>query len=164
MESVQVLEPRQEPVRLNEPQVKLLAATAAAPMVAAATAVALTVTVASAARPTVMAAPIVVVAAATPTTPTTAAVTVDRERMCKLLYPHALRAWQENRLSPAELYAAIAATAEGYSFPTNLDRDPPINGLAPETQAAFFRRALAEGVDEPAFADRLNQMSKARGA
>jgi ectoine hydroxylase-related dioxygenase (phytanoyl-CoA dioxygenase family) len=90
--------------------------------------------------------------------------TVDRERMCKLLYPHALRAWQEIRLSPAELSAAIAATAEGYSFPTNLDRDPPINGLAPETQAAFFRRALAEGVEEPAFADRLNQMSKARGA
>ena len=90
--------------------------------------------------------------------------TVDRDRMCKLLFPHALRAKQENRLSAAELSAAIAATAEGYSFPTNLDRDPPTNGLAPETQAAFFRRALAEGIGERAFAERLDQMSNARGA
>lgn len=90
--------------------------------------------------------------------------TVNRDRMCKLLYPHAFRAKQENRLSAAELSAAIAATAEGYSFPTNLDRDPPTNGLAPETQAAFFRRALAEGIAERAFAERLDQMSNARGA
>lgn len=90
--------------------------------------------------------------------------TVDRDKMCKLLYPHALQARQDGRLNAAELSAAIAATAEGYSFPTNLDRDPPTNGLAPETQAAFFRRALTEGVEEPAFADRIDQMSKARGA
>lgn len=90
--------------------------------------------------------------------------TVDRDKMCKLLYPHALQARQDGRLNAAELSAAIAATAEGYSFPTNLDRDPPTNGLAPETQAAFFRRALTVGVEEPAFADRIDQMSKARGA
>ena len=90
--------------------------------------------------------------------------TVDRDKMCKLLYPHALRAMQEDRISAAELSAAISATAEGYSFPTNLDRDPPTNGLAPETQAAFFQRALAEGVEGPVFAQRLDQMSKAREA
>ena len=90
--------------------------------------------------------------------------TVDRDKMCKLLFPHALRAALNNSLSAAELSAVIAATAEGYSFPTNLDRDPPTNGLAPETQAAFFRRALAEGIDEHAFADRLDQMDKARKA
>jgi hypothetical protein len=38
---------------------------------------------------------------------------------------------------------AIASTAEGYSFPTNLDRDPPLGGLAPKTQAALFKEALA---------------------
>ena len=90
--------------------------------------------------------------------------TVDRDRMCKLLFPHALQAKQTNRLSAAELFAAIAATAEGYSFPTNLDRDPPTNGLAPETQAAFFRRALVEGIEEHAFAERLDQMISARMA
>lgn len=90
--------------------------------------------------------------------------TVDRDKMCKLLFPHACRAKAENRLNTAELSAAIAATAEGYSFPTNLDRDPPTNGLAPETQAAFFRRALAEEIAEPAFTNRLDQMTMARGA
>lgn len=90
--------------------------------------------------------------------------TVDRDKMCKLLYPHAVRASQVGALNAAELSAAIAATAEGYSFPTNLDRDPPINGLAPETQAAFFRRALAEGLGEHDFADRLDQMGEARRA
>ena len=90
--------------------------------------------------------------------------TVDRDKMCKLLYPHAVRVKQEGALNAAELSAAIAATAEGYSFPTNLDRDPPTNGLAPETQAAFFRRALAEGIAEYDFADRLDQMGEARRA
>ena len=90
--------------------------------------------------------------------------TVDRDKMCKLLYPHAVQAGQTNRLSAGELSAAIAATAEGYSFPTNLDRDPPTNGLAPETQAAFFRRALVEGLEEHIFAEHLDHMSKARRA
>ena len=40
---------------------------------------------------------------------------------------------------------AIASSAEGYSFPTNLDRDPPLGGLAPKTQAQLFKEALAEG-------------------
>ncbi len=90
--------------------------------------------------------------------------TVDRDRMCKLLYPHAVRARQEGKLDASELSAAIAATAEGYSFPTNLDRDPPTNGLAPETQAAFFERALLEEFDERSFGERLDQMREARVA
>ena len=90
--------------------------------------------------------------------------TVDRDKMCKLLYPHAVRARKVNRLSAAELSAAIAATAEGYSFPTNLDRDPPTNGLAPETQAAFFHRAVSEGVEQRIFNERLDQMTSARMA
>ena len=90
--------------------------------------------------------------------------TVDRDRMCKLVYPQALMALQDARLSPDELSAAIAATAEGYSFPTNLDRDPPASGLAPETQAAFFQRALATGMDAQTFNKHLEAMTKARQA
>lgn len=90
--------------------------------------------------------------------------TVDRDKMCKLLYPHAQKAAQTGRLTATELAAAIAATAEGYSFPTNLDRDPPSNGLAPETQAAFLARALKEGFGEDAFARHLDKMATARGA
>ena len=67
-------------------------------------------------------------------------------------------------LSGAELDAVIASTAEGYSFPTNLDRDPPTDGLAPETQAAFFRRALSEGISPDAFNAHLDQMARVRQA
>src|SRR3712207_9278784 len=38
----------------------------------------------------------------------------------------------------------VAASAEGYAFPTNLDRDQPIGGLAPETQAELVWRAVQE--------------------
>lgn len=66
--------------------------------------------------------------------------TIDRQAMCAALYP-VLQALSD-RMSPSEIAAAIAASAYGYSFPTNLDRDPPVGGLAPETQAALFHRAL----------------------
>ena len=35
--------------------------------------------------------------------------------------------------------------AEAYAFPTNLDRDPPIGGLAAESQQALLLRGLQEG-------------------
>jgi len=46
----------------------------------------------------------------------------------------------------------------------NPDTDPPKNGLAPETQAAFFHRALSEGMDAASFAAHLDQMGHARSA
>ncbi|MFK7861904.1 MAG: phytanoyl-CoA dioxygenase family protein [Granulosicoccus sp.] len=90
--------------------------------------------------------------------------TIDRDKMCRLLFPHAVRARNANRLNAMELSAAIAATAEGYSFPTNLDLDPPRNGLAPETQFAFFLRALSEGMSEDDFGKQLARMYNARVA
>jgi ectoine hydroxylase-related dioxygenase (phytanoyl-CoA dioxygenase family) len=90
--------------------------------------------------------------------------TIDRKALCALLYPHALLARQETALSACELDAAIAATAEGYSFPTNLDRDPPKNGLAPETQQAFFRRALDSGMSAKEFVEHLDAMEAVRSA
>ena len=87
---------------------------------------------------------------------------VDREGMCRRLYPaiQALRA--AGRLGEAATDAAIAAAAEGYSFPTNLDRDPPVGGLAPETQAALFRRALAADMSAAAFEAELDAQSRRR--
>ena len=83
---------------------------------------------------------------------------VDREKMCKLLYPYAMAAHQNSTLGVSDLKAAIAASAEGYSFPTNLDCDPPKGGLAPETQQALFARALAEGFDLQKFGAILDEM------
>ena len=67
---------------------------------------------------------------------------VDRTRMCKALYETLANAKASKSLSENEIANAVAASAEGYSFPTNLDRDPPLGGLAPKTQAALFHEAL----------------------
>lgn len=88
--------------------------------------------------------------------------TIDRDKMCRLVFPYALQAKADCSLSPSELRAAISATAEGYSFPTNLDRDPPANGIAPETQAAFMARALSTGISQEDFSKRLDDMQQAR--
>ena len=72
--------------------------------------------------------------------------TVDRAAMCRALYP-VLRDF------PGTVANVVAAAAEGYSFPTDLDRDQPIGGLAPPTQADLVRQALAEDWPD----DRLQQ-------
>jgi ectoine hydroxylase-related dioxygenase (phytanoyl-CoA dioxygenase family) len=69
--------------------------------------------------------------------------TVNREAMSNALFPALLRRMLAGA-PDALLCNAIAASAEGYSFPTNLDRDQPIGGLAPETQAVLLWRAVTE--------------------
>jgi ectoine hydroxylase-related dioxygenase (phytanoyl-CoA dioxygenase family) len=64
---------------------------------------------------------------------------IDRARMVNAVYPALL-----GLTDPAAVENVIAATAEGYAFPTNLDRDQPIGGLAPQSQADLVRVALAE--------------------
>ena len=66
---------------------------------------------------------------------------LDRQSMTLQLYEVLARG--DHGLSEPQVHAAISACAEGYSFPTNLNTDPPIGGLAPETPAALCRRALA---------------------
>jgi ectoine hydroxylase-related dioxygenase (phytanoyl-CoA dioxygenase family) len=46
--------------------------------------------------------------------------------------------------SPAAVANVIAACAEGYPFPTNLDLDQPAGGLVPSAQADILARAAAE--------------------
>jgi hypothetical protein len=41
-----------------------------------------------------------------------------------------------------EVANVVAASAEGYAFPTNLDRDQPIDGMSPQTQAELVAEAL----------------------
>ncbi|WP_219419790.1 phytanoyl-CoA dioxygenase family protein [Pseudonocardia nigra] len=82
---------------------------------------------------------------------------VDRERMCLALYP-ALREHPD----AAGTANAVAAAAEGYPFPTNLDRDPPVDGLAPPSQADVLRRALAEGWEPAALTTALAEHAARR--
>ena len=65
--------------------------------------------------------------------------TVNRTRMLQALYPVLASTPGVN------IDNVIAASAEGYPFPTNLDSNPPIGGMAPKTQADFLRHALATG-------------------
>jgi ectoine hydroxylase-related dioxygenase (phytanoyl-CoA dioxygenase family) len=71
---------------------------------------------------------------------------LDREKMSNAVFP-ALVVAKAAGAGAGALRNAVAACAEGYSFPTNLDRDQPIGGLAPETQAQLLNRALVEGWD-----------------
>jgi ectoine hydroxylase-related dioxygenase (phytanoyl-CoA dioxygenase family) len=81
--------------------------------------------------------------------------TVNRQRMSAVLFP-ALKALKASaKLTDTEIANAIACCAEGYSFPTNLDRDPPVGGLAPKTQAQLMHEALRENWSDEAFAEAL---------
>ncbi|PST21826.1 phytanoyl-CoA dioxygenase [Mesorhizobium plurifarium] len=81
--------------------------------------------------------------------------TVDREHMCVVLFPALKVLAADGKLTQDEIANAVAACAEGYSFPTNLDRDPPVGGLAPRTQAQLMHEALAGEWSAEAFAEAL---------
>jgi ectoine hydroxylase-related dioxygenase (phytanoyl-CoA dioxygenase family) len=84
---------------------------------------------------------------------------VDRTRMSAALYPVLRSMVSQGRLTEVQTANAVAACAEGYSFPTNLDRDPPIGGLAPQTQQALMMQALAENWEPEAFDKALEAQS-----
>jgi hypothetical protein len=63
---------------------------------------------------------------------------------------------------PGSVANVVAAAAEGYAFPTNLDRDQPIGGLAPQTQAELLHQALAEKWDTPQFFQALRDQQERR--
>jgi len=69
---------------------------------------------------------------------------VDRTAISTAVFP-ALSAMAEDGAGPVAIANAIAACAEGYPFPTNLDLDQPVGGLMPPTQADILSRAVARG-------------------
>jgi ectoine hydroxylase-related dioxygenase (phytanoyl-CoA dioxygenase family) len=79
---------------------------------------------------------------------------VDRQRMCEALFPTLLQLKASGMVEP-RLRNVIAACAEGYAFPTNLDRDQPVGGIAPQTQAELVWQAVAEGWDPSFFRQEL---------
>ncbi|MFF3906149.1 phytanoyl-CoA dioxygenase family protein [Streptomyces sp. NPDC001848] len=82
--------------------------------------------------------------------------TVDREAVSNAVHPVLLRRKAEGA-EEVWLRRVVAACAEGYPFPTNLDLDPPVDGLAPPSQADTVWRAVAEGWSP----DRLRQELRA---
>ncbi|MDH5519254.1 MAG: phytanoyl-CoA dioxygenase family protein [Acidimicrobiia bacterium] len=70
--------------------------------------------------------------------------TVDTLRMTKAVYPALMKA-KAAGMTAAGLGNVIATCADGYAFPTNLDKDPPLGGLTPASQQDIVREALADG-------------------
>jgi ectoine hydroxylase-related dioxygenase (phytanoyl-CoA dioxygenase family) len=87
--------------------------------------------------------------------------TVNRTAVASALFP-VLAARRSAGASEEWIRNVIAASAEGYAFPTNLDRDPPIDGLAPPTPAQLLWRALSEGWTQAAFDRELNDYTYRR--
>ena len=71
--------------------------------------------------------------------------TVDRQRMSLALYPTLRELSSAGELTEPMVANVVAASAEGYPFPTNLDVDQPIGGLAPRSQSDVVTQALEEG-------------------
>ena len=69
---------------------------------------------------------------------------VDRDLVTRAVYPVLLDR-QASGLPASALHNALAAAAEGYPFPTNLDLDQPVGGLTPRSQAEIVTEALASG-------------------
>lgn len=88
--------------------------------------------------------------------------TVDRLAMSRLVYPELLELKQTGALNAQQIQHAVAATAEGYAFPTNLDRDPPIGGLAPKNQQALMLEALEAGWSAEKFSEALDAQAERR--
>ncbi|WP_432509362.1 phytanoyl-CoA dioxygenase family protein [Kineococcus auxinigenes] len=68
---------------------------------------------------------------------------VDRLAVCEALYPE-LRARRTAGVPDAVLDNVIAASAEGYPFPTDLDLDQPVGRINPPSQAEVLRDCLRE--------------------
>ncbi|MFE0805898.1 phytanoyl-CoA dioxygenase family protein [Streptomyces sp. NPDC058848] len=87
--------------------------------------------------------------------------TVDREAVANAVFPVLLKRRAEGA-GERWLRNVVAASAEGYPFPTNLDRDPPVDGLAPPSQADVVRRALREEWTPDALRARLRAGAERR--
>ncbi|CAI3934282.1 Ectoine hydroxylase-related dioxygenase [Commensalibacter communis] len=88
--------------------------------------------------------------------------TVNHTKILSNIYPSLLKKYQNNQL--VHLEEIITAAADSYSFPTNLDTDPPVYGLAPMTQHQLVKTALTEGWDAQRFTQELNEINHKRQA
>jgi ectoine hydroxylase-related dioxygenase (phytanoyl-CoA dioxygenase family) len=87
---------------------------------------------------------------------------VDRVAMSIALYPALLAAIAGGGLDLERAGHAISCCGEGYAFPTNLDTDPPLGGLAPQSGQALMRQALAESWPSDRFAAALHERTGRR--
>ncbi|WP_293793598.1 phytanoyl-CoA dioxygenase family protein [uncultured Pantoea sp.] len=85
---------------------------------------------------------------------------VNHVKVMEAIYPTLL----SKDLSDEELQAIVAASGEGYSFPTNLDTDPPLGGLVPKTQQQLLLEALQQRCSAEEFSQQLDNHESKRKA
>ena len=79
---------------------------------------------------------------------------INFQKICQSTYPFLLKTW--NRFGIEEKETIISMIADGYAFPTNLDKDSPINGRnSPQTMQEFVKVCLDDGVDADKFFNEL---------
>lgn len=86
--------------------------------------------------------------------------TVDRTGMVQALYPQLLALKSSGSITDGQLHNLIAATAEGYAFPTNLDIDLPSDGLAPPSQADLVLQCLHDALPSAEFTNLLIEQAQ----
>lgn len=82
---------------------------------------------------------------------------VDRPAMSVAVYPALLELLLRGDLDAEAACRTVAACAEGYAFPTNLDLDPPLGGLAPASHQDLMRQALGERWSATRFEEALRE-------
>jgi ectoine hydroxylase-related dioxygenase (phytanoyl-CoA dioxygenase family) len=82
--------------------------------------------------------------------------TVDTKRVCLAIYDE-LRDRVGRGMGVDKWLAVIAAAAEGYPFPTNLDRDVPLDRLTPPAQSDIMALAVMEGWPSDRFIKELDE-------
>lgn len=81
---------------------------------------------------------------------------LDRTAMSRAIFPYL------KGVDADKLQAVVAATADGYPFPTNLDKDPPLGGMAPPSQQALLLKAVAENWTQQQLDQALNEQASRR--
>ena len=90
--------------------------------------------------------------------PPAGATATDRHRIVTAIYPTLV----SRKAAGYDVSEAIASSAEGYAFPTNLDLDQPVDGMSPPTQADIVSQAVDEGASAEELATRLEHYAAAR--
>jgi ectoine hydroxylase-related dioxygenase (phytanoyl-CoA dioxygenase family) len=89
---------------------------------------------------------------------------IDRDAMMLAVYPLLLKGLEDDEMDSAGVESVISHTADGYSFPTNLDTDPPLNGLAPQTGQQLMAQALEERWPLQRFSEAVARLCSKRRA
>ena len=69
---------------------------------------------------------------------------IDRSRITLAVFNDLMQLLASGAMTAREADNVVAATAEGYPFPSNLDIDSPLSGMAPPSQQDVLRQALVE--------------------